>query len=117
MTIGVGWILSRFARTSRGQKGLWHFLSVRAQGKSRVELEKVRNEGTMGAIDHLPGGALLRETGPDGWTREIWMMPDAHRLPPLLVQMEHPGATGDSAESFELPQPPKQLEENDKSGS
>lgn len=108
--MGLGWILSRFADIARGQRGLWHFLSVRIQGKNRVALEQVRNQGTIEAIDHLPSGAVLRETGPDGWSREIWK-PCTHELPPLLFHMEHLGSTGDPAESLELPQPPKQLEE------
>jgi hypothetical protein len=116
MTMALGMILSRLANISRDHKGLWHFLSVRSRGKSRVELEKVRNEGTKDAIDHLPRGGVLRESGPDGWTREIWI-PDAHQIGPFVVHLEHPGLSGDSTESIELQQPPKQLDEGDGASS
>lgn len=72
--MGVKAILMSLFSGKSGQDGLWDFLGKRASGKSRVELEEVRNKGTQEAIRALRPGGMLREGGPD-WSREI-RMPD-----------------------------------------
>lgn len=52
-------------------RGMWQFLTERARGRHRVELEQARNVGTVQAILLLPPGAELWETEPDGRTRII----------------------------------------------
>ena len=72
-------IMMSFFRGNSGRDGVWDFLSKRAEGKSRVDFEQARNEGTQEAIRILPRGVVLREGG-QGWVREIWM-PRAAAIP------------------------------------
>lgn len=53
-----------------GKGGIWDYLGKRAESRSRVDLEEVRNKGTREAIQSLVPGMVLREGGPD-WVREI----------------------------------------------
>jgi hypothetical protein len=108
MTVAWAQVLSKFVRIPQGCKGLWLFLSVRAQAKGLVELEKVRNDGIKEVIDRLPGGAVLREGSPDGWTREIWM-PGTPVPPQYLLRVEQLSP----ADQPELPAEPRQLDESD----
>jgi hypothetical protein len=73
--MGIKEILMGLFGGKSGRDGMWDFLSKRAAGKSRVELEEVRNKGTNEAIRALRSGGVLREGGPD-WSREI-RTPDA----------------------------------------
>jgi hypothetical protein len=95
-------MMSLFRGSSR-RDSVWDFLSKRAEGKGRVDLEQARNEGTQEAIRLLPRGAVLREGG-QGWIREIWMPGAAAILadsdpgrsipasiePPVLRQLDPP---------------------------
>jgi hypothetical protein len=72
-------IMMGLFRGNSGRDGVWDFLTKRAEGKGRVDLEQARNEGTREAIQLLPLGAVLREGG-QGWIREIWM-PGAAAIP------------------------------------
>lgn len=56
------------------ERGFFAYLISRNQNKSRIELEKARQEAAADLIDHLPDGAVYRESTADGW-REIWMPP------------------------------------------
>jgi hypothetical protein len=51
--------------------GGWHCLVEYLRGRTQVQLEQARNQGTAQAIMLLPPGAELWETGPDGRTRII----------------------------------------------
>ncbi len=59
---------------SARRAGLFAYLTSRDQNKSRIELEKARQAAATDLIDHLPDGAVFRESTADGW-REIWMPP------------------------------------------
>jgi hypothetical protein len=60
---------------------MWNYLGKRAANKSRVRLEKARNDGTL--IPLLQPGTVLTEGGPD-WHREI-RLPEA---PPARNEMD-----------------------------
>jgi hypothetical protein len=87
-------VLVGVSALSRACSGLWQYLAERVRGRTRVQLERARNEATAEAIRLLPSGAELWETEPDGRTRIIRMpMPsttasalvhrqDAQKLPP-----------------------------------
>jgi hypothetical protein len=62
--------------------GLFAYLASRDANKSRVELEKARQEASTALISRLPNGAVFRESTMDGW-REI-LMPSAQD-PPVIV--------------------------------
>jgi hypothetical protein len=64
------WILSKVA-SSQGT-GLFPYLASRDQNRTRIKLEKARQEATTQIIACLPSGAIYREGTPDGW-REIRM--------------------------------------------
>lgn len=51
---------------------IWDYLGKRSADKSRVELEKTRNDGTQRLVSLLKPGMVLTEGGPD-WHREIRM--------------------------------------------
>jgi hypothetical protein len=70
------------AAVGRWCGGLWRCLTVRACGRTQVELERVRNEGTAQVIILLPPGAELFETEPGGRTRVIRM---PHQAPPAVI--------------------------------
>lgn len=106
--MGVKEILISLFCGKSGRDGIWDFLGKRAAGKSRVELEEVRNKGTQEAIRALRPGGLLREGGPD-WSREI-RMPDAPPTtvisvsgispgirPPVIPQLEPPSGQPNGA--------------------
>jgi hypothetical protein len=67
---------------ARGCGGLWAFLTTRARGRARVDLERERNQGTAQAIQLLPPGSELAEGDPLGWRRVI-RIPDTPRTAPL----------------------------------
>jgi hypothetical protein len=71
--ISLMWFLKRLTGGPKNF-GLFAYLTVRNQNKSRVELEKARQAAAADLIDHLPNGAVFRERTPDG-SREIWMPP------------------------------------------
>jgi hypothetical protein len=75
------WFLKRLVDGSKST-GLFAYLTSRNQSRSRIELEKARQAAATNLIDHLPNGAVFRESTADGW-REIWM-PPLH-APPLVV--------------------------------
>ena len=61
---------SLFLRGSRGNDGFWDYLGKRSANRSRLELEKIRNDGTQKLLPLLGPGATLIEGGAD-WHREI----------------------------------------------
>jgi hypothetical protein len=77
-TVGIIPILTGLFRGRPGKDGIWDFAGKRSTARARVELERVRNEGTQKLVRSLPPGAVVIEGGPD-WFREI-RMPEA--LPP-----------------------------------
>jgi hypothetical protein len=62
--------------------GLFAYLASRDANKSRVVLEKARQEASTALISRLPNGAVFRESTTDGW-REILMPPTQD--PPVIV--------------------------------
>jgi hypothetical protein len=86
------WSLKRLSGPK--DAGLFAYLTSRNQNKSRIELEKARQAAATDLIDHLPDGAVFRESTADGW-REIWMPP--MQAPPLFF------LPADSGESPQYP--------------
>jgi hypothetical protein len=74
------WFLKRLVGPKSA--GLFTYLTSRNQNMTRLELERARQAAATDLIDHLPAGAVFRESTADGW-REIWM-PLLH-APPLFV--------------------------------
>jgi hypothetical protein len=70
--MGIIQILTALLHGKPGKDGMWDFAGKRSTVKARVELERVRNEGTQRLVHSLPPGAVLIEGGP-GWFREIHM--------------------------------------------
>jgi hypothetical protein len=98
-----GWI-SRLLASHRDGMGLFGFLTSRDRNRTRIQLEDARREATNDLIDHLPYGAVYRETT-GGCKREIWMPPQPK--PPALPSpvMHHEPASGpfDPAELLRAP--------------
>jgi hypothetical protein len=69
-----------WSRIARSCGGLWSFLTARACGRARVDLERERNRGTEQVIRLLPPGAELVEGDAHGWRRAI-RMPDIRPAP------------------------------------
>jgi hypothetical protein len=76
--MGIIQILTGLLHGKSGKDGMWDFAGKRSTVRARVELERVRNEGTQKLIRSLPPGTVVIEGGP-GWSREI-RMPET--LPP-----------------------------------
>jgi hypothetical protein len=74
-------LVGLFLRGKPGKDGIWDYLGKRSADRSRVELEKVRNDGTQKLLPLLKPGMVLTEGGPD-WYREI-RMPET--LPPAML--------------------------------
>jgi hypothetical protein len=70
--MGIIPILTSLFRGRPGKDGMWDFAGKRSTARARVELERVRNEGTQKLVRLLPPGAVVTEGGPD-WFREIRM--------------------------------------------
>jgi hypothetical protein len=66
--------------------GLFAYLTSRDANKSRVELEKARQETSTALISRLPNGAVFRESTAEGW-REI-LMPPAQDQPIVFLPAE-----------------------------
>jgi hypothetical protein len=73
---------------------IWNYLGKRSAVKSRVQLEKARNDGTQKLITLLQPGMVLTEGGPD-WHREI-RVPEAP--PPVMPQPPTPPLPADELE-------------------
>ena len=86
--MGIKEILLGLFHGKSGKDGIWDFLGNRSADKSRVELERVRNDGTQKLISLLEPGMVVIEGGPD-WFREI-RAPEP--LPPgmLLTTVAYP---------------------------
>jgi hypothetical protein len=69
------------------------YLTSKDQNKSRIELEKARQAAAANLIDHLPDGAVFRESTADG-CREIWM-PPLRALPLFVISVESSGSVRD----------------------
>ena len=90
--------------------GLFSYLSGRDHNRTRIELEKARQAATADLLDHLPCGAIFRESTADGW-REVWMPPLPTLLPPALPAG---GWTPPLDENQAIPtRIPKEIEHND----
>ena len=74
-------LASLFLRGKPGKDGIWDYLGKRSADRSRVDLEKARNDGTQKLIPMLKPGTVLTEGGPD-WHREI-RIPEA--LSPTIL--------------------------------
>jgi len=110
MTMAWVGIFKRLTAGPHGA-GLFSYLASRDRNKTRIKLEKARQEATKEIIDHLPSGAIYREGTSDGW-REIVMpqLPQSSLLVVPVEQREHPAGPG---ESTELPQSLRALERHD----
>jgi hypothetical protein len=64
VTFGIGAL-------TRACSGFWQYLVERGRGRTQLQLEQVRNQGTAQAICLLPRGSELWETEPGGRTRVI----------------------------------------------
>lgn len=85
-------LVGLFLRGKPGKDGIWDYLGNRSADKSRVELEKVRNDGTQKLIPLLKPGMVLTEGGP-GWHREIRIpeaLPSAMLLTAVMPQPTAP---------------------------
>jgi hypothetical protein len=93
------WFLKRLG----GPKGagLFTYLTSRNQNKSRIELEKARQAAATDLIDHLPDGAVFRESTADGW-REIWMPPIQQETPRFFLPADSREAIQDPSTLDEL---------------
>jgi hypothetical protein len=80
--LGVGAI----ARTC---SGLWRYLIERVRGRTQVQLEQARSQGTVQVICVLPPGSELWESEPGGRTR--------------VIRMPAPPTEGDGRTALELP--------------
>ena len=74
-----GMVCVRYLRSAIADD-IWDYLGKRSAVKSRVQLEKARNDGTQKLISLLGPGMVLTEGGHD-WHREI-RVPEA--LPPAM---------------------------------
>jgi hypothetical protein len=107
--MGIKDILVGLFRGKSGKDGIWDFLGKRAAGKSRVELELIRNEGTQKLIPLLKPGMVVIERGRD-WTREI-RMPDAVQSGMRITAVTPPSViTSLTPAELELPSPVPELE-------
>jgi hypothetical protein len=61
-------LMGLFLRGKTGKDGIWDYLGKRSADRSRVELEKARNDGTQKLLPLLEPGTVLTEGGPD-WKR------------------------------------------------
>jgi hypothetical protein len=95
-----GWISGLFASHPDGV-GLFGYLTNRDRNRTRIKLEDVRRQATNDLIDHLPCGAVYRETTTD-CMREIWMPPQP-QPPALLSRVMHHEPANDPFNSAELP--------------
>ena len=86
--MGIMEILAGLFRRKSGKDGIWDYLGKRSADKSRVELEKARNDGTQKLIPLLKPGTVLIEGGPD-WFREI-RSPDELPSGMLLTSITSP---------------------------
>src|SRR5579872_2721290 len=114
MIMALRWIFKRLAHDA-WTSGMWGYLTSRDQNKSRIELERVRIEGTKGLIDHLPNGAVYREGTPSGW-REI-QMPAASPPPLFVLPVEQQKSAEGSSEAAKLLHSPMALGQGEESGS
>jgi len=89
--MGIKEILLGLFHGKSGKDGIWDFLGKRSADKSRVELERVRNDGTQKLIPLLKPGMVLTEGGPD-WFREI-RAPEPRPPGMLLTTVTYPAET------------------------
>ncbi len=89
-------ILAGLFRGRSGKDGIWDFLGKRSADKSRVELERARNDGTRELIPLLKPGTVVIEGGPD-WFREI-RVPEELLPGMLLTTVTSPPLPADELE-------------------
>ena len=90
--------------------GLFGYLTNRDRNRTRIKLEDVRREATNDLIDHLPCGAVYRETTGD-CLREIWMPPQPQPVALHSLVVHHEPAN-DPFKSAELPTEPPALSQD-----
>jgi hypothetical protein len=103
----IKWILMGLFRARSGKDGIWDFLGKRAAHKSRVELEKARNEGTQKLIPLLGPGMVVREGG-GGWMREISVPGTGTAEVVITTTMSSPAITSLTPADLEAPTPQEQ---------
>lgn|ERR1700676_1869325 len=107
MTMAWGWIVKMLATRSQGM-GLFGYLASMDHNKTRVRLEKARQEATKDIIDHLAGGGVYREGTPEGW-REI-LIPQVPQSPIFVAPIEQPDSPAGLCGPTGLPQSPEALD-------
>jgi hypothetical protein len=94
-------LVGLFLRGKPGKDGIWDYLGKRSADKNRVDLEKVRNDGTQKLVPLLKPGMVVTEGGPD-WHREIRMpeaLPSAMLLTAVMSQPPTPPLPADELDS------------------
>jgi hypothetical protein len=71
--MSLSWLLKALVGSQK-TTGLFSYLAGRDHNRSRIELERARQAATANLLDHLPRGAVFRESTADGW-REVWIPP------------------------------------------
>jgi hypothetical protein len=87
----LGGSLVGISGISRRCGGLWRYLSIRAQGKTAVELERERNRATAEVIQLLPEGYELLECEREGRLRVIRRSVPAEDLAAADYKLPGPG--------------------------
>jgi hypothetical protein len=85
--MALGWISGLLA-SHPGAGGLFGYLTNRDRNRTRIKLVDARREAANDLIDHLPYGAVYRETTRD-CIREIWMPPQPRPAAPPSPEVHH----------------------------
>ena len=89
----LGGALVGISGITRWCGGLWRYLSIRAQGRTAVELERERNRATAEVIHLLPEGYELLECEREGRLRVIRRSTPAEGL--VVADSKLPGPGGE----------------------
>ena len=107
--MALGWISGLLA-SHPGTVGLFGYLTNRDRNRTRIKLVDARRDAANDLIDHLPYGAVYRETTGD-CMREIWMPPQPQPTAQLSPEVHHePG--NDSFNPAELHTPLRTLDQD-----
>lgn len=68
------------------ETGLFSYLASRDHNKTRVKLEKARQEATKDIIDHLHAGGVYREGTSEGWREILIQAPQSPIFPASAKQ-------------------------------
>ena len=94
-----GWISELFG-SHPGRMGLFRYLAGRDRNRTRIGLEDARREATNDLINHLPYGAVYRETTKE-CRRELWM-PSQPQPPVVLFPVVHHESANDPFDPAEI---------------